>query len=99
MKAKKYLVSSSFTVVVAYGDTSGLNESEELSFLNWEQSLPAGSYYVVSDGESMPWGKCEITGVMGDLIEVSVFPNRRPRDTGEDFIYDDQGMPWLFDEA
>jgi len=20
-----------------------------------------------------------------------------PRDTGEDFIYDDQGMPWLFD--
>ena len=99
MKAKKYLVSSSYAVVVAYGDTSGLNESEELSFLNWEQSLPQGSYYVISDGESMPWGRCAITGVMGDLIEVSVFPARKPRDTGEDFWYDDQGMPWLFDEA
>lgn len=98
MKAlQKHLVSSSFAIVVAYGDTSELNESEELSFLNWEQSLPQGSYYVISDGESMPWGRCAITGLMGDLIEVSVFPSRKPRDTGEDFIYDDQGMPWLFD--
>ena len=98
MKAKKYLVSSAFAVVVAYGDTTALNESEELSFLNWEQSLPAGSYYVVSDGESMPWGRCAITGLDGDLIEVTDFPARRPRDTGEDFMYDDDGMPWLFDE-
>ncbi len=99
MKVKKYLVAEAFAVVVAYGDTSGLNESEELSFLNWEQSLPVGSYYAITDGESMPWGKCQITGLDGDLIEVSVFPSsaRSPRDTGEDFIYDEEGMPWLFD--
>ena len=97
-KVKTYNVSSEFAVVIANSDTTGLNESDELAFNNWEVNLPVNTYAVVTDSD-LGWGRCEITGFSSELIEVSIYSTGvKPRDTGEDFIYDDQGMPWLFDE-
>jgi hypothetical protein len=65
----KYKIAQEFAIVIAYGDVSGLNDTDEMAFTKWEKTLPA-NHYLVTNNESWGWGKCDITGLDADLIEV-----------------------------
>jgi hypothetical protein len=66
----KYKIAKDFNVVIAYGDTTGLNDTDENMFIEWEKTLPANHYLVVTDNNESTWGRCDITGLDADLIEV-----------------------------
>jgi hypothetical protein len=69
---KVYNISEFYNVFVAYGDASGLNDADEMAFNEWEKTLPEGYYLVVTD--DLGWGRCQITGLDSELIEVKLLP-------------------------
>jgi hypothetical protein len=70
---KVYNISEHYNVFVAYGDASGLSDADEMAFNEWEKKvLTEGYYMVVADDQG--WGRCDITGLDSDLIEVKLLP-------------------------
>ncbi|MFC6441062.1 hypothetical protein [Bowmanella sp. JS7-9] len=67
-----YYIAKHFITALAYGDTSGLTEYEELGLLIFESNLPwaNGSWEYPTDESHDDFKRCHITGKLSDCALV-----------------------------
>ena len=66
-------IMSVFPCAIEYDDESGLEEYEIEALNEWLLEQPAGAIYEYA-AES-EFGKCDILGIMGDVIQITVSYN------------------------
>ena len=72
---KTYNISECFAVCIANSDFTGLSDNDQLSLDIWADNLINNDHFVLSDNPLF-WGKCEITGLHGDLVSVNAFTDK-----------------------
>lgn len=72
----EYQVCAIFATAVAYGDTSGLGDSDIEAFEEFEkENEKEGCWLSVdmgSDNDNTHWGRCDILGVDGEMVNVNL---------------------------
>jgi len=62
-----------FVCSIAYGDMSGLDDEEENQVNDWLDNYP---YCMFEYGEVVEFAKCEITGLMGNCVNVKIYKDQ-----------------------
>lgn len=59
---------------IEYNDHSGLSDEEERQINDWLENYP---YCMFEYGESIEFARCEITGLMGNCIDVKIYKDMK----------------------
>jgi len=59
-----------FAVPIEYGDVTCLSDEEETKLKHWLVAYPHATF---EWGEESEFARCEITGLMGNCVEVKIY--------------------------
>jgi len=62
-----------FVCAIEYGDMSGLDDEEESMVGDWLENYPCCMFEY---GDSIEFAKCEITGLMGNCVNVKIYKDQ-----------------------
>lgn len=71
----KFDICSAYVCAIEYGDFSGITNNEQSEVENFLNNLPDGSMFQY--GEKSYFSRDEISGLMADCIETTVFYNAK----------------------
>ena len=63
-----------FVCAIEYNDMTGLDDEEEILINAWVENYPSCMFEY---GESIEFAKCDITGLMGNCIDVKIYKNMK----------------------
>lgn len=64
------LIAEHFVCAIEYNDMSGLDDKEESQINDWLADYPGCMFEY---GDSNEFAKCEITGLMGNCVNVKIY--------------------------
>lgn len=67
------IINQVFVCPIEYGDMSGLDDKEENRLNEWLENYPN---CIFEYGDSDEFAKCEITGLMGNCINVKIYKDQ-----------------------
>ena len=67
------VINQVFVCPIEYGDMSGLDDKEEGQLNDWLENYP---YCMFEYGESVEFARCEITGSIGNCVNVKIYKDQ-----------------------
>ena len=62
-----------FVCAIEYNDMTGLDDEEESQLNEWLENYPSCMFEY---GESVEFAKCEITGLIGNCVNVKIYKDQ-----------------------